>query len=72
MHQRRLICVEPTVAELRGMIRAQQDRLEQVASASLLGLFRSSMAPRWLLDGSSMADFLWMKVDKYLHVASKG
>lgn len=39
-----------------GMTRAQQEKLEQVAQASLFGQFRSSMA-----------DFLWLKVDKYLH-----
>lgn len=39
-----------------GMTMKQQERLEEVASSSLFGQFRSSMA-----------DFLWMKVDKYLH-----
>ena len=39
-----------------GMTRAQQTRLDQMASASLFGQFRSNMA-----------DFLYLKVDKYLH-----
>ena len=39
-----------------GMGKTQQEKLEQVAGASLFGQFRSNMA-----------DFLWMKVDKYLH-----
>jgi hypothetical protein len=39
-----------------GMSAAQHERIEQMASASLFGQFRSSMA-----------DFLWLKVDKYLH-----
>ena len=39
-----------------GMSAVQQNRVEQAASASLFGQFRSSMA-----------DFLWLKVDRYLH-----
>ncbi len=39
-----------------GLTRAQHTRLEEVASASLFGQFRSNMA-----------DFLYLKVDKYLH-----
>lgn len=39
-----------------GLTRTQQARMEKFASASLFGQFRSSMA-----------DFLWLKVDKYLH-----
>jgi hypothetical protein len=38
------------------MSRSQQEKLEQVASASLFGQFRSNIS-----------DFLWLKVDKYLH-----
>jgi hypothetical protein len=38
------------------MTQQQRDRVEQAASASLFGQFRSSMA-----------DFLYLKVDKYLH-----
>ena len=38
------------------MSRSQQEKLEQVASASLFGQFRSNMS-----------DFLWLMVDKYLH-----
>lgn len=46
------------VIEIRGagMSPQMQERLEESASASLFGQFRSSMA-----------DFLWLKVDKYLH-----
>ncbi len=39
-----------------GMSPRMQENLEQSATASLFGQFRSSMA-----------DFLWLKVDKYLH-----
>jgi len=39
-----------------GLTAAQQTKLEKVAAASLFGQFRSSMA-----------DFLYLKVDKYLH-----
>lgn len=38
------------------MSQSQQTKLEQAAGASLFGQFRSSMS-----------DFLWLKVDKYLH-----
>jgi hypothetical protein len=48
--------VEPVLTQTSGLTRAQQERLEEVASASLFGQFRSSMA-----------DFLWLKADKYLH-----
>ncbi len=48
--------VRPKLAPPAGMSRAQQSKLEEVASASLFGQFRSSMS-----------DFLWLKVDKYLH-----
>jgi tetratricopeptide (TPR) repeat protein len=48
---------EPVVAEApAGLTVAQQERIEKVASASLFGQFRSSTA-----------DFLYLKVDKYLH-----
>ena len=47
----------PLLAERpQGMPVATQERLDKSASASLFGQFRSSMA-----------DFLYMKVDKYLH-----
>lgn len=46
----------PDLAAPTAMSTAQQEKLEQVASASLFGQFRSSMS-----------DFLWLKVDKYLH-----
>lgn len=39
-----------------GMTRAEQEHVDQAASASLLGQFRSSMS-----------DFLWLKVDRYVH-----
>ena len=39
-----------------GMSNTQQEKLDQAASGSLFGQFRTSMA-----------DFLWMKTDKYLH-----
>ena len=49
--------VEPIVADApAGMSVSQQERVDKAASASLFGQFRSSMA-----------DFLWLKVDKYLH-----
>ncbi len=48
--------VRPVVAQTGGLPPAQQGKLEEAASASLLGQFRSSMA-----------DFLWLKADKYLH-----
>ena len=49
--------VEPTIVNApSGMTSAQQERLDKAASASLFGQFRSSMA-----------DFLWLKADKYLH-----
>ncbi|MDX1931583.1 MAG: hypothetical protein SFU56_03165 [Capsulimonadales bacterium] len=48
--------VKPDLAAPVGMTKAQQTKLEEVAAASLFGQFRSNMA-----------DFLWMKVDKYLH-----
>ena len=52
--------LSPTVSVLEkrpvGMSASAQTKLEQVAGASLFGQFRSSMA-----------DFLYMKVDKYLH-----
>ena len=47
---------EPLVTGTGGLSPAQQEKLEQSASASLFGQFRSSMA-----------DFLWLKVDKYVH-----
>jgi tetratricopeptide (TPR) repeat protein len=48
--------VQPALESTAGMSQAQQEKLEQVASASLFGQFRTSMA-----------DFLWLKTDKYLH-----
>jgi hypothetical protein len=49
--------VDPIVSQApAGMSVAQQERVDKAASASLFGQFRSSMA-----------DFLWLKVDKYLH-----
>jgi hypothetical protein len=51
------LCVQPSMDNApSGMNAAQQERLDKAASASLFGQFRSSMA-----------DFLWLKVDKYLH-----
>ncbi|MBC8138727.1 MAG: hypothetical protein H8F28_22840 [Fibrella sp.] len=46
------------VVEIRGagMSPQMQERLEESATASLFGQFRSSIA-----------DFLWLKVDKYMH-----
>lgn len=46
----------PDLAAPTAMNRTQQEKLEQVASASLFGQFRSNIS-----------DFLWLKVDKYLH-----
>ena len=49
--------VTPLVADApAGMSAAQQERVDKFASASLFGQFRASMS-----------DFLWLKVDKYLH-----
>jgi hypothetical protein len=48
--------VRPDLAAPTAMSVSQQEKLEQVASASLFGQFRSNMS-----------DFLWLKVDKYLH-----
>jgi hypothetical protein len=48
--------VQPQLESTAGMTEAQQEKLEQIASASLFGQFRTSMA-----------DFLWLKTDKYLH-----
>jgi hypothetical protein len=48
--------VRPALAAPVAMSRSQQEKLEEVASASLFGQFRSNMS-----------DFLWLKVDKYLH-----
>ena len=45
--------VRPDLVAPTAMNRSQQEKLEQVASASLFGQFRSSMS-----------DFLWLKVDK--------
>lgn len=42
--------------KMSGMSAKEQEKLEKFASASLFGQFRSSVA-----------DFLWLKVDKYLH-----
>jgi hypothetical protein len=47
---------QPQIDTKTGMTHAQQERMETLASASLFGQFRSSMA-----------DFLWMKADRYLH-----
>lgn len=48
--------VKPAVAEPGTLSLAQRNRVEAAAGATLLGQFRTSMA-----------DFLWLKVDKYLH-----
>ena len=50
--------VSPVLVDTQksGMSAKEQEKLEKFASASLFGQFRSSMA-----------DFLWLKVDKYLH-----
>jgi tetratricopeptide (TPR) repeat protein len=48
--------LQPQIEAAVGMNRAQQEKLEQSAAASLLGQFRSSIS-----------DFLWLKADKYLH-----
>ena len=47
---------EPSVVSAAGLSLSQQERLDKAASASLFGQFRSSVA-----------DFLWLKVDKYTH-----
>ena len=47
---------EPSVVSASGLSLSQQERLDKAASASLFGQFRSSVA-----------DFLWLKVDKYTH-----
>ena len=48
--------VLPQLADPGGLTGAQQERMEKVASASLFGQFRTSMA-----------DYLWLKADKYMH-----
>jgi tetratricopeptide (TPR) repeat protein len=48
--------VQPALESTAGMSEAQQEKIEQIAAASLFGQFRTSMA-----------DFLWLKTDKYLH-----
>lgn len=48
--------VGPVLESTAGLTRGEQERIDHAASASLLGQFRSSMA-----------DFLWLKTDKYLH-----
>ena len=49
--------ITPLVADAPvGMTAQQQERVDKIASASLFGQFRASMS-----------DFLWLKVDKYLH-----
>jgi tetratricopeptide (TPR) repeat protein len=48
--------VNPASLQAGIMNEKQQERIEESASASLFGQFRTSMA-----------DFLWMKTDKYLH-----
>ncbi len=48
--------IEPQVAVSTGLSASVQENIEKSASASLFGQFRSSMA-----------DFLWLKVDKYTH-----
>jgi hypothetical protein len=48
--------IEPQVNVSTGLSATAQEKLDQSASASLFGQFRSSMA-----------DFLWLKVDKYTH-----
>ncbi|MES2463048.1 MAG: hypothetical protein V4671_20880 [Armatimonadota bacterium] len=48
--------IEPQVVVSTGLSASAQEKIEKSASASLFGQFRSSMA-----------DFLWLKVDKYTH-----
>ncbi|MBC8102908.1 MAG: hypothetical protein H7Z41_10005 [Cytophagales bacterium] len=48
--------IEPMVQVSAGLSAADQVRVEKAAATSLFGQFRSSMA-----------DFLWLKVDKYAH-----
>jgi tetratricopeptide (TPR) repeat protein len=48
--------LRPVLVTGGGLNRAQQEQLEKNASVSLFGQFRSSMA-----------DFLWLKADRYLH-----
>jgi tetratricopeptide (TPR) repeat protein len=48
--------IEPQVSVSTGLSASMQENIEKSASASLFGQFRSSMA-----------DFLWLKVDKYTH-----
>jgi tetratricopeptide (TPR) repeat protein len=49
--------IKPQIAsESDGMSMSQQEKFEGTAASSLFGQFRTSMA-----------DFLWMKTDKYLH-----
>jgi hypothetical protein len=48
--------IEPQVSVSTGLSASVQENIEKSASASLFGQFRSSMA-----------DFLWLKVDKYTH-----
>jgi hypothetical protein len=48
--------VDPQLQAPVGMSASEQERVDKAAGASLLGQFRASMA-----------DFLWLSVDKYLH-----
>lgn len=48
--------IEPQVNVSAGLSASAQEKVDKSASASLFGQFRSSMA-----------DFLWLKVDKYAH-----
>ena len=48
--------IEPQVNVTAGLSATAQEKVDKSASASLFGQFRSSMA-----------DFLWLKVDKYAH-----
>lgn len=48
--------LRPDLAAPTALTQGQQEKLEELASASLFGQFRSSMS-----------DFLWLKADKYLH-----
>ncbi|GAB4454088.1 MAG: hypothetical protein OHK0029_08210 [Armatimonadaceae bacterium] len=56
VNARLALLTRPELAPPAGLTVTQQKKLEEVATASLFGQFRSNLA-----------DFLWLKVDKYLH-----
>jgi|GEM_PF-1800041 hypothetical protein len=56
LNNRLAVNARPELAAPAGLTMSQQKKLEEVAAASLFGQFRSNIA-----------DFLWLKVDKYLH-----